>query len=43
VKEFLQLIPHAQYIDVDKAKHMVAGDRNDIFTEAVVDFLQALP
>ena len=42
VKEFLELIPHAKYIDVDKARHMVAGDRNDIFTEAVVEFLQSL-
>ena len=42
VTEFLELIPHAKYIDVDKARHMVAGDRNDIFTEAVVDFLQSL-
>lgn len=42
VKEFLQLIPHAEYVDVDKARHMVAGDRNDIFTEAVTDFLKRL-
>lgn len=42
VQEFLQLIPHASYVDVEKAQHMVAGDRNDIFTEAVVDFLQQL-
>ena len=39
VEEFLQLIPHAEFVDVDKARHMVAGDRNDIFTEAVQDFL----
>ena len=39
VDEFLQLIPHAKYVDVDKAKHMVAGDRNDIFTAAVCEFL----
>ncbi len=42
VEEFLQLIPHAQYIDVDKARHMVAGDRNDIFTDAVLEFLLTL-
>jgi len=42
VQEFLELIPHAKYIDVDKARHMVAGDRNDIFTDAVVEFLQSL-
>mgnify|MGYP001583095969 CR=1 FL=1 len=39
VEEFLQLIPHAEFVDVDKARHMVAGDRNDIFTEAVQEFL----
>ena len=40
VQEFLELIPHAEYVDVDKAQHMVAGDRNDIFTAAVIDFLE---
>ena len=39
VEEFLHLIPHAEFVDVDKARHMVAGDRNDIFTEAVREFL----
>jgi pimeloyl-ACP methyl ester carboxylesterase len=39
VEEFLQLIPHAEFVDVDKARHMVAGDRNDIFTAAVQEFL----
>lgn len=39
VEEFLHLIPHAEFVDVDKARHMVAGDRNDIFTEAVERFL----
>ena len=42
VAEFLQLIPHASYVNVDKARHMVAGDRNDIFTAAVIDFLTQL-
>ena len=42
VAEFLRLIPHAEYVDVDKAQHMVAGDRNDIFTDAVLAFLQRL-
>lgn len=37
--EFLQMVPHAKYVDVKDAHHMVAGDRNDIFTRAVVDFL----
>ncbi len=42
VEEFLHAIPQARYVDVDKAQHMVAGDRNDIFTGAVIDFLQGL-
>jgi len=39
VKDFLGLVPHAQFVDVADAGHMVAGDKNDIFTDAVVDFL----
>lgn len=42
-REFLELVPGAQYVDVENARHMVAGDRNDIFTRAVVDFLDGLP
>ncbi len=38
-QRFLELVPHAEYVDVSGAAHMVAGDRNDRFTEAVVDFL----
>nr|WP_255599942.1 alpha/beta hydrolase [Afifella sp. IM 167] len=40
VDELLALAPHAQVVDVSGAGHMVAGDRNDIFAEAVIDFLQ---
>jgi peroxiredoxin len=43
VRSFLADCPHAQYVDVSGAGHMVAGDRNDSFTSAVVDFLDALP
>lgn len=39
VAEFRSLAPHAQYVDVADAGHMVAGDRNDAFSEAVVNFL----
>lgn len=39
VKEFLQLVPHAEYVDVGGARHMVAGDRNDDFSAAVLGFL----
>lgn len=37
--EFLAAAPHAQFVDVADAGHMVAGDRNDVFTESVVAFL----
>lgn len=42
-QEFLELVPHAQFVDVSDAGHMVAGDRNDRFCDAVVEFLEALP
>ena len=42
VREFLQLVPHADYVDVGGARHMVAGDRNDHFAAALLDFLQKL-
>ena len=38
-KEFLELVPHAEYVDVANAGHMVAGDANDHFSTAVIDFL----
>ena len=37
--EFLKLYPKAEYVNVTGAGHMVAGDRNDIFAGAVIDFL----
>jgi pimeloyl-ACP methyl ester carboxylesterase len=39
VREFMAHLPDAQYVDVGGAGHMVAGDRNDAFTEAVRGFL----
>lgn len=41
-REFLELCPHAEFVDVSDAGHMVAGDRNDVFTAAVVGFLDRL-
>jgi len=41
-REFLDLCPHAEFVDVSDAGHMVAGDRNDVFTAAVVGFLDRL-
>jgi pimeloyl-ACP methyl ester carboxylesterase len=40
VASFLEDVPSAEYVDVSGAGHMVAGDRNDAFTDAVVDFLE---
>lgn len=40
---FLTLVPHAQFADVSDAGHMVAGDVNDVFTDAVLRFLADLP
>lgn len=42
VEDFLEMVPHARYVDVAGAAHMIAGDRNDVFTDAVVDFLDAI-
>ena len=41
-QELLQLVPHAQMVDVAGAGHMVAGDRNDLFNDAVVSFLETV-
>lgn len=41
-EEFRRLVPHAAFADVSGAGHMVAGDRNDVFAEAVLDFLGTL-
>ena len=40
--EFRQRIPGSQVVDVSGAGHMVAGDRNDLFLNAVKDFLNHL-
>jgi len=39
-QEFLAKIPGAKHVDVSGASHMVAGDQNDQFANAVVDFLE---
>lgn len=41
-EEFLRLVPHAAFADVSGAGHMVAGDRNDVFADAVLGFLGTL-
>jgi pimeloyl-ACP methyl ester carboxylesterase len=42
-REFLDLVPHAEYADVSGARHMVAGDRNDQFSAAILAFLGKIP
>ena len=41
-QELLALVPHAQLVDVAGAGHMVAGDRNDLFNDAIVSFLDSV-
>jgi pimeloyl-ACP methyl ester carboxylesterase len=36
---FLARFPEVDFVDVGGAGHMVAGDRNDLFADAVVEFL----
>ena len=42
VRALRALIPHAEYVDVAGAAHMVAGDDNDAFTSSVIGFLGRL-
>ncbi len=42
VATFREQCPHAQFVDIADAGHMVVGDRNDAFTAAVVDFVDQL-
>lgn len=37
--EFRKLCPSAEYADIAGARHMVAGDKNDAFANAILDFL----
>lgn len=41
-RELVEAIPHARYVDVTDAGHMVAGDRNDAFTGEVLGFAASL-
>ena len=40
VRSFRDLVPEAEFVDVAGTGHMVAGDDNDAFTEAVTAFLE---
>ena len=39
-QEFVELAPKGQFVDVASAGHMVAGDQNDVFIDAVTGFLE---
>lgn len=39
-RDFLARVPHAEFADVAGAGHMVAGDRNEIFNRAILEFLE---
>jgi pimeloyl-ACP methyl ester carboxylesterase len=39
VVAFRKLAPAAEYINVNGAGHMVAGDRNDAFNQGILDFV----
>ncbi|MEM1402146.1 MAG: alpha/beta hydrolase [Pseudomonadota bacterium] len=36
------LIPHAEFVDVASADHMIAGDQNDAFIAEILSFLSAI-
>jgi pimeloyl-ACP methyl ester carboxylesterase len=38
-REFLEMVPHAEFVDIAGAHHMVAGDANDAFNDAVFSFI----
>ncbi len=42
ITEFLAHAPHATHVRLDQATHMVAGDANDAFTQAVLHFVATL-
>jgi pimeloyl-ACP methyl ester carboxylesterase len=40
IEDFRRAMPSLEVFDVANAGHMVAGDRNDVFTAGVIEFLQ---
>jgi pimeloyl-ACP methyl ester carboxylesterase len=41
VEHFLEVVPQAHYTDISGAGHMIAGDKNDVFSEAVISFIRS--
>ncbi|MDR3389647.1 MAG: alpha/beta hydrolase [Rudaea sp.] len=40
VAELRRLIPHSEFVNIEQADHMVAGDANDAFNAPLIDFLE---
>jgi pimeloyl-ACP methyl ester carboxylesterase len=40
VRHFLATVPRAEFVELSNAGHTAAGDDNDAFTDAVVDFVK---
>lgn len=40
IEDFLSLVPHAEHCAIPEATHLIAGDANDAFAEAVLSFLK---
>src|SRR6202165_1923126 len=43
VKDFLQKVPGAEFVELSDAGHTAAGDDNDAFSEVVVQFVNRCP
>jgi len=41
-QHFLEVVPQARFTDISGAGHMIAGDKNDVFTEAVLEFIASV-
>ncbi|MBP2401404.1 Non-heme chloroperoxidase [Streptomyces netropsis] len=41
-EQFCDRVPHARRVDVADAGHMVAGDRNEHFIDAIIPFLEGI-
>ena len=42
MKEFLTVVPQAEAVEIPGAGHTVPGDSNDLFTQAILQFLEKL-
>lgn len=41
-RAFLDFVPHARFDDIAGAGHMVVGDKNDVFSEVILEFLDGI-